>query len=71
MIPTVFLAVGDPVRSGVIQSLGHPGGNITGVTYEAATESWAKRVQLLKEVLPNLDRVAVLKASGTPIQIMQ
>jgi hypothetical protein len=60
----VFLAVGDPVRVGAVETLAHPGGNMTGVTYESSTESWAKRIQLLKEILPDLDRMAVLKAAG-------
>jgi putative tryptophan/tyrosine transport system substrate-binding protein len=65
-LPTVFLGVGDPVRSGAVESLARPGGNMTGVTYESATETWAKRIQLLKEIVPDLDRVAVLKAAGDP-----
>jgi len=39
---------------------------MTGVTYESSTETWAKRVQLLKEIVPNLDRVGVLKAGNDP-----
>jgi putative ABC transport system substrate-binding protein len=54
------------VRVGVVQSLSRPGGNMTGVTYESSTETWAKRVQLLKEIVPNLDRVGVLKAGNDP-----
>ncbi len=68
-LPTVFLAVGDPVRVGAVQSLSRPGGNMTGVTYESATETWAKRVELLKEIVPNLDRVGVLKAGNDPNSI--
>jgi putative tryptophan/tyrosine transport system substrate-binding protein len=65
-LPTVFLAVGDPVRTGVVASLANPGANITGITYEASTESWAKRIQILKEIIPDLNRVAVLLATGDP-----
>jgi len=65
-LPTVFLGVGDPVRVGAVQSLSRPGGNMTGVTYESATETWAKRIELLKEIVPNLDRVGVLKAGNDP-----
>jgi ABC-type uncharacterized transport system substrate-binding protein len=65
-LPTVFLAVGDPVRVGVLASLANPGANITGITYEASTESWAKRIQILKEIVPDLNRVAVLLAAGDP-----
>ena len=63
-IPVVFLAVGAPVDIGLVESLAHPGGNMTGVTFEAATETYAKRLQFLKEILPSLKRVAVLRARG-------
>ena len=58
--------MGDPVRTGLVESLLRSGGNMTGVTYESGTETWAKRVQLLKEILPDLDRIAVLKAAPDP-----
>ena len=63
-IPVVFLSVGAPVDIGLVQSLAHPGGNMTGVTFEAATETYAKRLQFLKEIVPSLSRVAVLRAHG-------
>jgi putative tryptophan/tyrosine transport system substrate-binding protein len=63
-IPVVFLAVGAPVDIGLVQSLAHPGGNMTGVTFEAASETYAKRLQFLKEIIPSLKRVAVLRAHG-------
>jgi putative ABC transport system substrate-binding protein len=65
-LPTIFFAVGDPVSVGVVASLAHPGANITGITYEASTESWAKRIQILKEIIPDLNRVAVLLAANDP-----
>ena len=65
-LPTVFIGVGDPVRIGAVHSLAHPGGNMTGVTYKSATETWAKRIELLKEIVPDLDRVGVLKAGNDP-----
>ena len=42
--PTVFVSVGASVAIGVVQSLAHPGGNITGISFEAATETYAKRL---------------------------
>ena len=63
-IPVVFLSVGAPVDIGLVQSLAHPGGNMTGVTFEAASETYAKRLQFLKEIIPSLKRVAVLRAHG-------
>jgi putative ABC transport system substrate-binding protein len=56
-MPCVFLAVGAPVDIGLLQSLSHPDGNMTGTTFEAATETYAKRLQILTEILPNLQRV--------------
>ena len=65
-IPVVFLAVGAPVDIGLVQSLGRPGGNMTGVTFEAATETYAKRLQILTQIVPSLERVAVLRTIGDP-----
>jgi putative ABC transport system substrate-binding protein len=58
-VPLVMVAVGDPVGAGIIASLRRPGGNITGLT-SIADETQGKRLELLKEVLPTLSRVAVL-----------
>jgi putative tryptophan/tyrosine transport system substrate-binding protein len=66
VMPCVFLAVGAPVEIGLVQSLSHPGGNMTGTTFEAATETYAKRLQILTQILPNLQRVAVLRTIGDP-----
>jgi putative tryptophan/tyrosine transport system substrate-binding protein len=65
-IPVVFISVGAPVDIGLVQSLAHPGGNMTGTTFEAASETYGKSLQLLKEILPDLSRVAVLGARGDP-----
>jgi putative ABC transport system substrate-binding protein len=65
-IPVVFLAVGAPVGIGLVQSLNRPGGNMTGVSFEAATETYAKRLQILTEMVPNLRKVAVLRTIGDP-----
>jgi ABC-type uncharacterized transport system substrate-binding protein len=58
-IPIVMANVGDPVGAGIVGSLARPGGNITGLSL-LATELSAKRLELLKEALPRLARVAVL-----------
>jgi putative ABC transport system substrate-binding protein len=58
-IPIVMVAIGDPLGSGVVTDLSRPGGNITGSSLRA-TELEAKRLQLLKEVVPGLSRVAIL-----------
>ena len=58
-IPIVFLLAGDPVASGLVNSLARPGGNITGFT-TIATVLAGKRLELPKETIPKLSRVAVL-----------
>src|SRR5215831_2960200 len=64
-IPIVILSAIDPVGAGLVASLARPGGNITGLTTLAPDLS-AKRVQLLKEMLPRLSRLAVLWNSANP-----
>jgi ABC-type uncharacterized transport system substrate-binding protein len=58
-IPIVFVAVPDPVSMRLVQSLARPGGNITGLS-NFGEELAAKRLQLLKELVPGLSRVALL-----------
>ena len=69
-IPIVMLNAADPVGTGIVASLARPGGNITGVAINAAEIS-AKRVQLLKEAVPKLTRVAVLWNSSFKSMMMQ
>ena len=52
--PVIFVSVGAPVDIGLVESLSRPGGNLTGITFEASAETYAKRLQLLKEVMPEL-----------------
>jgi len=59
IVPVVFPTAIDPVGTGVVPSLARPAGNITGSTTQAP-EIVAKRLQLLKEAIPHLSRVAVL-----------
>jgi putative ABC transport system substrate-binding protein len=63
-IPVVFLAAGDPVAFGLVSSLARPGGNVTGVSFDAALETYPKGLQLLKDAVPALMRVALMVASG-------
>jgi putative ABC transport system substrate-binding protein len=62
-IPIVFPTVGDPVAQGIVASFGRPGGNITGLTL-MAPELGGKKLELLKEVVPRVRRVAVLGQEG-------
>src|SRR6266566_9761687 len=58
-IPIVFVGGGDPVAMGLIKSLAHPGGNVTGFTF-VTVELASKRIQLLKEAVSIAKRVAIL-----------
>jgi putative tryptophan/tyrosine transport system substrate-binding protein len=64
-IPIVMPVMGDPVAARLVSSLARPGGNITGLSM-LNTELSAKRVELLREVLPSVARVAVLRDPATP-----
>ena len=59
-IPVVMLNVSDPAGQGIVASLAHPGGNITGGTQDDSAEIEAKRMQLLKDTVPHAAQVAVL-----------
>ena len=69
-IPIVFFAVYAPVEIGLVTSLGHPGGNLTGVAVNASDMA-GKRVQLLKDVVPTLKRVALLSHPPHPTSAVQ
>jgi putative tryptophan/tyrosine transport system substrate-binding protein len=64
-IPIVMIVAGDPVGSGLVDSLARPGGNVTGMSL-MAPELGGKRLELLKELLPRLARVAVLWNAANP-----
>ena len=66
-IPIVMASAGDPVRSGLVSSLAHPGGNVTGLTVLGPGLA-AKRLELLKEAVPNMSRVAFLWNPANPDQ---
>jgi putative ABC transport system substrate-binding protein len=59
-IPIVGTNLFDPVGAGLVASLARPGGNVTGVTGDTGHEIWGKRLELLKETLPNLSRIGIL-----------
>jgi len=58
-LPIVFLTPGDPVAAGLVSSLAHPGGNMTGMTFEYPELS-GKRLELVREMVPRIRRVLVL-----------
>jgi putative tryptophan/tyrosine transport system substrate-binding protein len=67
-IPIVMIGVGDPVRAGLVASLAHPGGNITGSTVLSPDLS-GKRLQLLREAIPTVARVAYLTNPNNPATV--
>lgn len=68
-IPVVMIAVGDPVGTGIVPSLRLPGGNITGLT-SISPELDGKRLELLREVVPDVSHVAVLWNASSPLQVV-
>jgi len=69
-IPVVISAVGDPVGSGIVASLAHPGGNVTGLS-ALNIEIYAKRVELLGELVPRVARIAGLFNMSNPVLPLQ
>lgn len=65
VIPIVFVAAGDPVGSGLVKSLARPGGNVTGVSNQSR-DLVGERIELLREAVPNLRRIAILANIGNP-----
>ena len=70
-IPIVMVGAGaDPVEAGLVESLARPGGNVTGLT-NLARELGGKRLELLKEAVPKLARVAVLYDPANPASVLE
>jgi putative tryptophan/tyrosine transport system substrate-binding protein len=70
-IPIVMIGVGaDPVEEGLVESLARPGGNVTGIT-NLSSELGGKRLELFKEAVPKLARVAVLYDLGNPASVRE
>jgi putative ABC transport system substrate-binding protein len=69
-IPIVFATAGDPVGSGIVTGLARPGGNITGLSSEAP-DTASKRLGLLRELVPGLQRLAILADVGNPYAALE
>jgi putative tryptophan/tyrosine transport system substrate-binding protein len=70
-IPIVMVGLSaDPVETGLVESLAHPGGNVTGITL-LSRELGGKRLELLKEAVPKVARVAVLYESANPQSVLE
>jgi len=67
-IPIVMIGVGDPVGTGLIASLARPGGNATGLSFSVGLEIAGKLLELLKETVPKVRRVAILSNPANPVQ---
>src|SRR5499426_3272628 len=68
-IPIVFAIAGDPVGTGLVASLARPGGNVTGLSIQQ-TDLAAKRLELLREVVPGLRRLAILANVAGPAVVL-
>jgi putative ABC transport system substrate-binding protein len=69
-IPIVFAAQMDPVGAGVVASLARPGGNVTGLSIQT-TDTADKRLELLREVVPNLKRLAIVSNPGAAGAVLE
>ncbi len=70
VIPIVFATAGDPVGNNLVASLARPGGNVTGLSLQAS-ELAGKRLELLREVVPRLGRVAIMGNVGNPFTVLE
>jgi putative ABC transport system substrate-binding protein len=70
VIPIVFAIAGDPVGSGFVESLAHPGGNVTGMSLQQ-NDIVSKRLELLRDVVPNLRRLAIMFNADYPSSVRE
>jgi putative ABC transport system substrate-binding protein len=69
-IPIVFAAAGDPVGTGLVASLARPGGNVTGLSLQQ-TDLAGKRLEILRDLFPNLRTLAILANAGSPNAVLE
>jgi putative tryptophan/tyrosine transport system substrate-binding protein len=70
VIPIVFAAANDPIGTGLVPSLARPGGNVTGLSSQAADLA-GKRLELLREVVPGLRHLAIMSNAGYPAAVLE
>ena len=70
VIPIVFAAAGDPVGTGLVASLARPGGNVTGLSV-LSTDLAGKRIELLRETVPGLRRLAIMGNASNPVIVQE
>jgi ABC-type uncharacterized transport system substrate-binding protein len=66
-IPIVFVAVANPIALGLVQSLSRPGANITGLATMVPQDFFAKRIQIIQEMVPGASKIALLIVPGNPL----
>jgi putative ABC transport system substrate-binding protein len=69
-IPIVFAAVSDPVGTGLVASLARPGGNVTGLANQLS-DTVGKKLEVLREVVPDLRRLAIIANVGNPAAVLE
>ena len=70
VIPIVFAVAGDPVGAGLVASLARPGGNVTGLSV-LSTDLPGKRIELLREAVPGLRRLAIMGNASNPVIVLE
>jgi ABC-type uncharacterized transport system substrate-binding protein len=70
LIPIVFASAGDPVGGGLVASLARPGGNVTGLSSQM-TDTAAKRLEFLREVVPSLRRLTIMVNVSNPLAVLE
>src|SRR5437868_7522348 len=70
-IPIVMIFPSDPVEIGLVTSLSRPGGNITGTTFTPGPEIFGKQLQILRETIPSVSRIAILSNPADPSFALQ
>src|SRR5262245_26301207 len=70
VIPIIFVGAGDPVAGGLVASLARPGGNVTGLSTQTADLA-AKRLEILREVVPGMRRLAIVSNVGNRLAVLE
>jgi len=70
IIPIVFASAGDPIGNGLVASLAHPGGNVTGLSSQQ-TDTIGKRIELLREIVPGLRLLAIMANVANPFTVVE
>jgi len=69
-IPIIFVGIANPVELGLVQSLSRPGGNITGLTTFVPGDFATKQIEILRELVPNVSKIAILANQGNPMHAL-